>query len=264
MVLEPYGSPPAEKVQDFRSPFELKDLQDPDAEEEAFLRERPAKEEAVPPPVLKEAPRRPEASAAKQTRTAMAPTSHQKGGETRGPVSRDSLFSESETLGSFKSRPRGEPKKVQPAAPAAQGVYGSGQEADETEGGRRPGRAPTMAKRKSAIPSRVESSPRKTDSLQISEQEARRVPLERIRQLAAADRCEEARIWAYIYRARIPEEKETGQAWMEVARCFHRKGEDKDAEEAARQAMKIPSTESEAKDFLQSLPHPGPGPHPPD
>ncbi len=78
-------------------------------------------------------------------------------------------------------------------------------------------------------------------------------PLTRVEQLTNADRCQEALAWLHIYLARGPEEKKTGPAWMQLAQCYQRHGDLKQARDAARQARTIPTVEEEAEAFLLEL-----------
>ncbi len=265
MVLEPYSTPGEGEVEEYHSPYKLKDLQDPDAEEEVFVTGHLEKKEAPspPPPPIKEAIRRADAPAEQETRTAMARTDTVKLGEARDSTPRNRLFFEDGPEGSFKSVSKGEPTKPLPSEPVSPKTHPSMKEADEADAGRPVG-APAAAGRRTKVRSRMAAAPLEMDSREISEKEARQLSLKRVERLTEEDRCDEARIWVYIFRARNPKDEETGRIWMKVARCFHRKGEHKEAEDAAREAMKTPSMVSEAETFLQSLPHPGPGPLPPD
>jgi len=80
------------------------------------------------------------------------------------------------------------------------------------------------------------------------------IPVSRIQTLTAADRCSEAMSWMYIYLARNPDEAKTGRAWMQLAECYQRKGNEQEAKDAAGKALKIPASKANAESFLEELP----------
>ena len=79
------------------------------------------------------------------------------------------------------------------------------------------------------------------------------VPLTRIAELTADDRCSEATSWMYIYLAQAPEAVPAGRAWMQLARCYLRVDNLQEARRAARNASDFPSSRSEAETFLQQV-----------
>ncbi len=58
------------------------------------------------------------------------------------------------------------------------------------------------------------------------------------------------------YTTDHPKEKASGAGWLEVARCYAKKGDTKAAREMAEKALEIPAYESEARTFLATLPPP--------
>jgi hypothetical protein len=56
------------------------------------------------------------------------------------------------------------------------------------------------------------------------------------------------------YSTARPKEEASGAGWLEVARCFAKKGDTEAAREMAEKALDIPAHESEARAFLDSLP----------
>jgi tetratricopeptide (TPR) repeat protein len=74
--------------------------------------------------------------------------------------------------------------------------------------------------------------------------------------LASKGQCEEAEKQVEAYAAEYPEQPASGDAWMELARCFLKKGDIEKARETAKKALKIRPHAQEAQAFLESLPSP--------
>jgi len=265
-ALRTHERAPEPAISEFRRPDALKELRDPEAREELFVRDLlPVSQEAVPPPEIKKAePQTEGVPAGNDSRPpSAARAGSPKGYEAKGSGLGNDRLHRDGMGGSFQPPARAEPQPgAHPAAPVPPEAYGDLQGTGSPDPGRRTVRsAPPAAKQRTAAPSRGSPAPLEShapDITEITDEEARKVPLERIGQLVAADRCEEARIWVYIYRAGGPALEQVGRAWMDVADCFHRKGREREAADAAREAAEIPSTTSEAQAFLQSLPHTGP------
>jgi len=75
-------------------------------------------------------------------------------------------------------------------------------------------------------------------------------------ELASEGHCTEAGQRVEAYTTEHPKEKASGAGWLEVARCYAKKGDTKAAREMAEKALEIPAYESEARAFLDSLPLP--------
>jgi hypothetical protein len=80
--------------------------------------------------------------------------------------------------------------------------------------------------------------------------------LERAVVLASKDRCAKARKAVEACAKEHPENETCGAGWLEVARCYEKKGDHEFAREMAEKALAIPAYESEARAFLESLPPP--------
>ena len=74
--------------------------------------------------------------------------------------------------------------------------------------------------------------------------------------LASEGQCAEAEQRVETYAAEVPEHPACGTAWLEVARCFLKKGDLDTARETAKKALEIESSAKEAQAFLESLPSP--------
>lgn len=74
--------------------------------------------------------------------------------------------------------------------------------------------------------------------------------------LASEGECSEAGQGVEAYTKEHPKEKASGAGWLEVARCYAKKGDTKAAREMAERALEIPDYESEARTFLDTLPPP--------
>ena len=74
--------------------------------------------------------------------------------------------------------------------------------------------------------------------------------------LASEGECSEAGQGVEAYTKEHPKEKASGAGWLEVARCYAKKGDTKAAREMAEKALEIPDYESEARTFLDTLPSP--------
>jgi hypothetical protein len=72
--------------------------------------------------------------------------------------------------------------------------------------------------------------------------------------LASEGECAEADRQVEAYAADYPEHPTSGAGWLEVARCFLKKGDIERARETAQRALKIESSAKEAQAFLESLP----------
>lgn len=81
-------------------------------------------------------------------------------------------------------------------------------------------------------------------------------PVAKAVDLAKSGRCEDALPHVEAYAAQYPKEPACGPAWMELARCFHQKGDEESARKMALKASEIPVTSREAQTMLQTLrPH---------
>jgi len=72
--------------------------------------------------------------------------------------------------------------------------------------------------------------------------------------LASEGQCAEAEKRVEAFSADHPEHPTCGVGWLEVARCFLKKGDVERAREAAQKALKLDSSAKEAQAFLESLP----------
>jgi len=139
-----------------------------------------------------------------------------------------------------KGAPAQERKKVQ-AVPA--------EEDHAVPGGTEGAPSPTSETR--AVPMAVSSS----QGRDLAYEEAP-VPsaIQQTLNLASEGQCVKAGKVIETYATDHPKEKASGSGWLEVARCFSREGDTKAARETAERALEIPAYESEARDFLDSLP----------
>lgn len=74
--------------------------------------------------------------------------------------------------------------------------------------------------------------------------------------LASEGKCSEAEQRVEAFATEYPEQPACGTGWLEVARCFLKKGDTERARETAEKALKIPAHAEEARAFLESLPSP--------
>jgi TolA-binding protein len=74
--------------------------------------------------------------------------------------------------------------------------------------------------------------------------------------LASEGQCSEAEQRIQAFATEYPEQSACGTGWLEVARCFLKKGDTEKAREAAKKALEIESSAKEAQAFLESLPTP--------
>jgi TolA-binding protein len=81
-------------------------------------------------------------------------------------------------------------------------------------------------------------------------------PIVRALDLASEGQCSEAEKGVEAFATEYPEQADCGAAWMEVARCFLKKGDTERARETAKKALEIESSAKEAQAFLESLPSP--------
>jgi len=72
--------------------------------------------------------------------------------------------------------------------------------------------------------------------------------------LVSEGQCAEAEKRVEAFAAEYPKEPICGTGWLEVARCFLKKGDVARAREAAQKALKLESSAKEAQAFLESLP----------
>jgi len=79
-------------------------------------------------------------------------------------------------------------------------------------------------------------------------------PIVRALDLASEGHCTEAEQRIEAYATEVPEQPACGAGWLEVARCFSKKGDIKRARETAKKALEIESSAKEAQAFLESLP----------
>ena len=74
--------------------------------------------------------------------------------------------------------------------------------------------------------------------------------------LASEGQCSEAERRVEAFATEYPEQSACGTGWLEVARCFLKKGDTEKARETAKKALEIESSAKEAQAFLESLPSP--------
>lgn len=72
--------------------------------------------------------------------------------------------------------------------------------------------------------------------------------------LASEGQCDEAGQQVETYTTDHPKEEISGAGWLEIARCYEKKGDTKAAREMAEKALEIPAYESEARALLATLP----------
>ena len=77
------------------------------------------------------------------------------------------------------------------------------------------------------------------------------------RNLVSEGKCVEAGKRVEAYATDHPTDRASGIGWLEVARCYAKKGDTQAAREAAEKALGIPAHESEARALLDSLSPPG-------
>lgn len=74
--------------------------------------------------------------------------------------------------------------------------------------------------------------------------------------LASEGQCIQAGKMVEAYATDHPKEKASGAGWLEAARCHAKQGNTEAARKMAEEALKIPTYESEARTFLDTLPPP--------
>ena len=72
--------------------------------------------------------------------------------------------------------------------------------------------------------------------------------------LASEGQCHEAGQQVETYTTDHPKEEISGAGWLEIARCYEKKGDTEAAREMAEKALEIPAYESEARALLATLP----------
>ena len=123
-------------------------------------------------------------------------------------------------------------------------------EADRAVGGGMEGASsPTRETR--AAPMALSASPGRDLAYEVAP-----VPpaIERALDLASEGQCDEAGQQVENYTTDHPKEEASGAGWLEVARCYVKKGDTRAAREMAEKALEIPAHESEARAFLATLP----------
>ncbi len=117
------------------------------------------------------------------------------------------------------------------------------------EGGVERARGPAYGTR--AAPMALRASP---DMDLVAEKKQVPDTIARALDLASEGNCADAKERVEAYATNHPKEEACGAGWLEVARCYEKKGDTKASREMAEKALAIPAHESDARAFIDSLP----------